>query len=141
MPFEAQNKETLYAGIIRFAKQMNDRSASKMTKAHYLTLCESLGNEPDSRVMPLELDDFPDIVALSLAIYNNLRDSYIPGDMPHYIGKDILALPVLFDLYEITQKIDQQTILDIINIFDTAAVKASKARIDLAAKKAKQKPK
>lgn len=61
--------------------------------------------------------------------------------MPHFVGKDLSALPVLYHLHYINDIDEQKTILDIVNIFDTAAVKASKARIDAVIQKQKKKPK
>lgn len=100
-----------------------------------------MGHEPDPSQIPYELDDFPQIVQVALMIYNNLRDTYIPGEMPHYIGKDLSALPILFGIHYVTDTDEQKTVLDVINIFDTAAVKASKARIEAVIAKSKRKPK
>lgn len=106
-----------------------------------MTLCESMGNEPDPDVMKrfTEVDDFPDIVSTALTIYNNLSDNYLPGDYPTYLGKDKSSLLVLFDIYEVTENDDKSLILDIINIFDSQAVEASRKRVEAAIKKSKHK--
>ncbi|ATS94097.1 hypothetical protein P13BB106kb_p113 [Pectobacterium phage DU_PP_V] len=111
-----------------------------MTREQYLTLCESLGQAPDPALLPAELEDFPEIVRVGITIYNNLLDQYVPGDLPAYIGKDKSSLPVLFEIYAITELVEKEFILNIINIFDTKAVQASKKRIEQLGKKSKTKP-
>lgn len=106
-----------------------------MTKEKYYSLCEMQDIEPDPRHIPLDLEDFPPIIGLSVNVFNQLRDVYIPGEIPVYTGKDLSALNVLLDIYEIHKASDKQMILKVINIFDAAAVKAAKTRIDAIRKK------
>ena len=101
-----------------------------MTKQQYLMLCESLGIKPDPKAMPVELEDFPPIVSTSMNIYNSLIDCFIPGDFPIFIGKDKSALGVLFDIYGITDPIEKEFVLHIINIFDSKAVDAARKRAE-----------
>ncbi|URF91875.1 hypothetical protein [Escherichia phage EC148] len=101
-----------------------------MTKQQYLILCESMGIEPDPKAMPVELEDFPPIVSISMNIYNSLIDCFIPGDFPIFIGKDKAALGVLFDIYGITDPIEKEFVLHIINIFDAKAVDAARKRAE-----------
>lgn len=136
-PFVANRQQELETALQRFAKQINSPAASKVTKETYLLLCEAQGIEPDPKVMPLDLNDFPPIVLLALNMFNQLRDVYIPGDFPTYIGKDLGALLTLLDIYEITQPRDKQLILKVINILDSAAVTAAKAKIEAVRKKNK----
>lgn len=91
-------------------------------------ICEKFGTEPDPNKMPLELDDFPPIVALGVTLFNQLRDTYIPGEIPHYSGKDLSALPVLFDIFDVTSSTDKQFLLRIINILDAEAVEAARRK-------------
>lgn len=121
--------------VTRFAKQVNNPTASKVNKERYLLICEQMGHDPDPKVMPLELDDFPEIVTLTLHIYNSLRDTYIPGEIPTYNGKDLSALPVLFDVFDITSKTDKQFIFRLLNIFDTEATIAARKRVEKALNK------
>jgi hypothetical protein len=139
--FNQENKDILYSALVKFATRANSTSESKVNKEQYLLICESLGHEPDTAAMPFDLEDFPDIVHVALTIYNNLRDTYIPGDMPHYIGKDLSPILALFSIHHVTDTSEQKMVLDVINIFDAAAVKASRARIDAANKKIKKQPK
>lgn len=92
-------------------------------------ICEQLGHEPDPEAMPLDITDFPPIVSLGVALFNNLRDHYIPGEVPIYTGKDLTALPVLFDIYEVTSSTEKEFLLRVINILDTEAVKASQRKM------------
>lgn len=107
-----------------------------MTRQQYLLLCESLGQDPDPRVLPVELDDFPDIVRVAITVYNNLMDCYIPGEIPLFIGKDKSSLQVLFDIYGILPH-EKELVLQIINIFDSRAVEASRKRAEKLGKKGK----
>lgn len=102
-------------------------------------ICEAMGHEPDPKAMPWDLDDFPEIIQTATILYNKLRDTYIPGEMPHFIGKDLAALESLFRIYEVTDFEDQRLILDVITIYDHHSVNASKTRIEKAMKKMNQK--
>lgn len=93
-----------------------------------------MGHEPDPEAMPLEMSDFPSIVSLGIHLFNQLRDHYIPGEMPIYSGKDLTALPVLFDIYEITSPIEKEFLLRVINILDTEAVTAARNKAKKAIK-------
>lgn len=78
--------------------------------------------------MPKDLSDFPEIVAISLDIYNRLGDRFLPGSMdtpPMFIGKDLSALNVVLDIFEIYDPYEKQIILDIIGLLDNKAVKTA----------------
>lgn len=94
----------------------------------------------DDSAMPIDINDFPDIVQLALHIYNSLRDTFIPGELPMFIGKDLSALPALFDIYEITTRERKEFILDVINIFDAEAVAVARKRIEAAKTKSRVPP-
>lgn len=91
--------------------------------------------------MPLDIGDFPPIVEMALIIYNKLRDTYIPGDMPHYIGKDLAPITSLFDIYEVNDLEERRFIMDVLSILDHFAIKASRDRIEAANKKIRNKGK
>lgn len=120
---------------MRFAKQVNSPAASKIDKEKYFFICEQMGHTPDPTKIPLDLGDFPEIVHIGMAIFNSLRDHYIPAEIPVYTGKDLTALPVLFDIYEITSTVDKEFILRIINILDREAVEAYKKKMPKPTKK------
>lgn len=107
-----------------------------MNKEKYFEFCRLQEIEPDPRAIPLDLTDFPEIVAVAISIFNGLRDTFIPGEIPQYSGKDITGLPILFDIYEITDTFDKQLILRTINILDGAARLTAQKEIERARKKA-----
>lgn len=85
-----------------------------------------LGQEaPPLSECPLELDDFPPIVHSSFDIFNQLPDEYIPrmDAAPFYSGKNLSVLPLLYDLFLITDNTDKLLVLEIINILDGIAKK------------------
>lgn len=104
-------------------------------------MCESLGEKPNPDVLKrfVEIHDFPEVAQTALTIYNNLSDNYIPGDYPTYLGKDKSALLVFFDVYGVEDPDEKSLILQIINIFDSHAVAASRKRVEAAIKKSKMK--
>ncbi|QFR57730.1 hypothetical protein CPT_Slocum_173 [Serratia phage Slocum] len=104
-------------------------------------LCEAQGIEPDPELIPLEFSDFPEIVETAATIYNKLRDTYIPQEMPHYIGKDLTPLEMLYRMYDVEDPEEKRFILDVITIFDYYAVQSSGKRIEAEVKKLKNKPK
>lgn len=112
-----------------------------MTRQQYVTLCEAQGIAPDPGVLSsyVELQDFPEIVQIALTIYNNLSDNYIPGDLPMYTGKDKSSLSIMFEIHNITED-KKEFILQIINIFDTHAVEASRKKIEKLRTKGRGKP-
>lgn len=79
--------------------------------------------------MPLDLGDFPDIVITAFNVFNSLRDTYVPGEMPIYSGKDLTALPVLFDIYGIVHQDEKQFILKVLNILDKEAIEAYRKKL------------
>jgi len=138
--FANNNYKLLEESLIRFAKQINSPAASKVSKEKYLLLCESLGTEPNPEAMPLELEDFPDIVGQGLQIFNDLRDTYVPGEYPCYNGKDLSSLEILYNIYEIHDVRERQIILRVINIFDNSAVIAARKKLETLRKQNAKKP-
>ncbi|ASV43467.1 tail assembly chaperone [Vibrio phage JSF10] len=87
--------------------------------------------------MPLELEDFPDIVQTAVNLYNRLPDRLVSTELgPLYSGKDINSLDTLFSIYEIYDKEDQKLILEILQFIDKKAVEREVKRFKAAAKKA-----
>lgn len=136
-----QNRNRLLKEIDAFAERCVKGGDSKITREQYLTMCESLGEEPNPEVLKrfTEITDFPEIAQTALTIYNNLSDNYIPGDYPTYLGKDKSSLLVFFDIYGVEDADEKSLILQIINIFDSHAVAASRKRVEAAIKKSKMK--
>lgn len=99
-------------------------------------LCEGQGIEPDPEVMSkfIEVVDLPPIVQRAMEIYNNLSDTYVPGDVPIFIGKDKTALPFLYETFDISEDL-RLFVLQIINIFDSQAVELSRKKVEQLNKK------
>lgn len=104
-----------------------------ITKEQYLLLCKAQGIEPDTGIIPMDFSDFPEIVHTSFEIYNNLEDrfQYINMETPAiFIGKEKSILKFLLeDIYLINTQYEKKLILDILNIIDKHAVKASLDRL------------
>lgn len=55
-------------------------------------MCEQLGQEPDPKKIPPEIDDFPLDVQKAILIFNKLGDRIVPDI--GYLGKDYTSLPI-----------------------------------------------
>lgn len=84
-------------------------------------MCELYNDPIDWDKCPPDWEDFPWYVHISLPIFNALPDNYIGGMEPLYSGKDITALPVLLDLYDITDKEDRLLVFETIQFLDGRA--------------------
>ena len=73
---------------------------SGMTKAQYYEMCEMLGSEPIASEIPVEINDFPELVQTAFTLYYMLRDIWDPMG-GNYLGKDYSIVFNLFDLYNI----------------------------------------
>ena len=71
-----------------------------MTKAQYFEMCEMLSSEPINSEIPVEIDDFPELVQTAFTLYYMLRDIWDPMG-GNYMGKDMSSIFDFFDLYEI----------------------------------------
>jgi hypothetical protein len=101
-----------------------------MTKDAYFEMCEMLGSEPVESEIPVELDDFPDLVQQTFYIYSMLADTWDPMG-GNYLGKNYSILFDILQLYEYTQQ-ESIFIIELIHEMDAA-------RGELIAQKLKQK--
>lgn len=101
-----------------------------MTKDSYFEMCEMMGTEPDENEVPVELDDFPDLVQQTFYIYSMLSDTWDPMG-GNYLGKNYSTLFDILELYEYTQQ-ESIFIIELIHEMDAA-------RSELIAQKLKQK--
>lgn len=78
-----------------------------MTKDSYFDMCDMLNQEPIEEEIPVEVNDFPELVQQCFIIYGVLPDRWdsMGGG---YMGKDYTIVFNLFSVYEVT---DQQEIL------------------------------
>jgi len=73
-----------------------------MTKDSYFEMCEVLGSEPVEEEIPVELDDFPDLVQQCFYIYSMLTDTWDPMG-GNYLGKNYQIVFELLHLYKIEE--------------------------------------
>lgn len=97
-----------------------------MTKEAYFDMCRELGTEPNESEIPVEIEDFPNIVQQAFLIYESLQDSW-EGMSGNYLGKNISNLQYIFDLYSVEQE-DRLMVFKIISLLDSI-------RSDIIAKK------
>jgi hypothetical protein len=71
-----------------------------MTKDQYFEMCEMLGSKPLDSEIPVEFEDFPDIVQQAFIVYNKLRDDWDTMNGV-YMGKSYSGLQEIFEIYEI----------------------------------------
>lgn len=71
-----------------------------MTKESYFEMCEMLNEEPLEENIPIEYDDFPELVQQILTMYWLLEDRWdtMGG---HYLGKNYSTIFNLLSLYSI----------------------------------------
>lgn len=74
---------------------------------------EQMGKEPDSDKMPLDYFDLCPDCQIALNIYNRLGNR-VYGDVG-FIGKDYTNLPILIEIFEITNK---NYLIDLLNVLD-----------------------
>jgi len=88
-----------------------------MTKEAYFQMCEELNSEPVESEIPLEVDDFPELVQTSFVIYQYLTDIWdtMGGQ---YLGKDYSIIFNLFDVYQI-EKSEQILVLEFLQRMDS----------------------
>ena len=88
-----------------------------MTKETYFDMCEQLNSEPIEDEIPLEIDDFPDLVQSCFLIYSKLPDiwDYFNGN---YGGKDYSIVFSLFNLHYILDNESQLLSLDFLQTMD-----------------------
>lgn len=96
-----------------------------MTRDKYLEICSRMGDEPDPEKLPPVLSDLPESIQVALEIYEKLPDNFTGGRISTYSGKNIAALPVLLDIYLITDHQSRMEITETILHLDRQNVKES----------------
>ena len=114
--FVRDNKEEVFKALDKLFSHLD----TGMTKEKYIKMCEQLEREPNPEKMPLDLEDFPEIVQEAINTFNMLGDRIYPDI--GYVGKDYTNLPIYFDLYEIK---DKEFFLQILAWLDARAIKRS----------------
>ena len=81
---------------------------------------EQMGQPIEEDKIPPTLEDFPEIVADGLEIFNRLGDRVYPDI--GYIGKDFTNLNLYMEVYGVNEK-DRDFLLEIIEWLDARAIK------------------
>ncbi len=91
-----------------------------MTRDQYLEMCEMLGSEPVESEIPVEFGDLPEEIQMVLSIYRMLRDEweYMTGS---YIGKNLVGLFELFDIYNI-ELAEKRFYIELIHLIDSVRI-------------------
>lgn len=71
-----------------------------MTKEVYFEMCEQLGTEPLEDEIPLDMEDFPELVQQCFILYGLLTDKW-DSMAGQYLGKDYNIVFNLFDVYQV----------------------------------------
>ena len=79
----------------------------RVSKDAYFEMCETLGEEPVEAEIPIEIEDFPELVQQAFVVYGLLTDVW-DSMGGNYLGKDYNIVFKLFRLYEI---VDQSEVL------------------------------
>jgi hypothetical protein len=85
---------------------------------------EQLGKEPDPKFMPLGFEDLPEDAQLAVTIHSKLGNR-VYGDVG-YTGKDYTTLPILIDIFCITNTL---LLLDLLNKIDAFYIDKSQKQI------------
>ncbi len=95
---------------------------SGMTVERYFEMQEQMGLEVEEDKIPPSMEDFPELVADALQIFNRLGDRVFPEI--GYIGKDYTNLKLYMNVYGIEEK-DRDFLLELIEWLDARAIKKS----------------
>ena len=81
-----------------------------------------MGQPIDPKVMPVAIEDFPDIVLMAINIFNRLGDRVYPEI--GYIGKDYTNLLMYMEMLGVETP-DKDFFLEVIEWLDARAIKKS----------------
>ena len=100
-----------------------DNLDAKMTASKYFELCEQMNIEPKEDEIPPEFSDFPDIVQISINIYNMLGDRVQPDI--GFLGKDYTNLKLIFEFNGIEEDRDKELSFEVLAWLDKRNIKRS----------------
>jgi len=121
------------AATLDYLAKYFDNAALGITSERYLSMCEAMGDEPDMNKLPPEFSDFPSYVQVSIELFNSLPDTYSGGMSTVYTGKNLSSLPVLFDLFNITD--EKLKVFEVIRFLDHRARTQAHKQAEKASKK------
>lgn len=99
-----------------------------MSKQAYFEMCEMLNQEPIESEIPVEVEDFPDLVQQCFVVYGILPDRWdsMGGG---YMGKDYSIVFNLFRVYDITDPAEVLLSLDFLQHMDGVRQKLIQEKI------------
>ena len=97
-----------------------------MTKDQYLEMMEQMGEEPDWEKCPPDWEDFPDVVVITMNIFNSMGDRVYPEI--GYIGKDYTNFDFLLKHYGIEEH-NKEFVFELLLWLDSRAIEASQKRL------------
>jgi hypothetical protein len=106
--------------VIERLEKLHQNLDTGMTRDRYLDLCEQMGNKPIEDEIPPDWDDFPEIVNICVATFNQLGDR-VQADIG-YIGKDYTNVNQFMDLYGVD---DKEFFFRLLSFLDNRAIKKS----------------
>ncbi len=108
-----------------------------MTQERYFEMQEQMGQPIEEEKIPLNLNDFPDIVSLALNIFGRLGDRVYPEI--GYIGKDYTNLNLYMKIEGIKER-QKDFFLEVLEWLDARAIKKSAEQLKREYDKMKRKP-
>ena len=97
-----------------------------MTKDQYLEMMEQMGEEPDWEKCPPDWEDFPDIVIITMNIFNSMGDRVYPEI--GYIGKDYTNFEFLLKHYGIKEH-NKEFVFELLLWLDSRAIEESQKKL------------
>ena len=97
-----------------------------MTKDQYLEMMEQMGEEPDWEKCPPDWEDFPDLVVITMNIFNSMGDRVYPEI--GYIGKDYTNFDFLLKHYGIEEH-NKEYVFELLLWLDSRAIEASQKKL------------
>ena len=97
-----------------------------MTKDQYLEMMEQMGEEPDWEKCPPDWEDFPDVVVITMNIFNSMGDRVYPEI--GYIGKDYTNFDFLLKHYGIEEH-NKEFVFELLLWLDSRAIEESQKKL------------
>lgn len=91
-----------------------------MTAERYIETNRQLNIKLDEDKIPPSIYDFPSYVLTACGIFNVLPDVYSGGMEPVFCNKDLSALPIMFEIFDVDKE-DYVYILDVIQVLTVNA--------------------
>jgi len=97
-----------------------------MTKDQYLAMMEQMGEEPNWEKCPPDWEDFPDLVVITMNIFNSMGDRVYPEI--GYIGKDYANFDFLLKHYGIEEH-NKEYVFELLLWLDSRAIEESQKKL------------